>query len=140
MPLWPFDAEPPPPNSSFKDEPWSDDFNRRWESWSTERRETFKRVAGVQLEKVVPGEGARILVAIKGAARLFQRGLGQHRGLVGLDGEYLAFALDLQPYGAIALEQYPAGQNVRPDGQVEPMAGHLDVCQRGAHAHALDVV
>ena len=49
--IQPFDAEPPPPNSSFKDEPWSDDFNRRWESSSTERRETFKRVAGVQLEK-----------------------------------------------------------------------------------------
>lgn len=49
--IQPFDHEPLLPNSSFKDEPWAHDCNRRWESWSAERKETFQRLAGVQLEK-----------------------------------------------------------------------------------------
>ena len=47
----PFVPEQPTPNSSFKDEGEMSNFNRRWDSWTAERRELFGRVAGAQLVK-----------------------------------------------------------------------------------------
>ena len=60
--------------------------------------------------------------------------------LVGLDGEGLAAALHQCTHGPVAFEQELLHVAVGADGEVQAVAGLVQVAQGGAHAHAAGVV
>ena len=65
---------------------------------------------------------------------------GAEDHLLALDSKGLAAALDLDSTGAGAIEKDAAHQHIAPDGEVQAMTVVGDVCERGAHPHAVGVV
>ena len=69
-----------------------------------------------------------------------RHGAAANDDLVTLDREHLAAALGFHPDGPLALEQHPVSGDASPDGEVEAVAGGVQVVQGVAHAHAVDGV
>ena len=67
-------------------------------------------------------------------------GSGGEDDLLSLDREPLAAALDLDADGLLPFEDDAAGGAVGADGQIEPMAGRVQVAEGGAPADAVWVV
>ena len=60
--------------------------------------------------------------------------------LVSLHREYFAATFGLYPHRAFALEQDAPGGHAAPDVEIQPVAGHVQVIQGIAHAHAINGV